>query len=109
VLLALAWNFAVLASIQLTIRLIRAFSLLDTLLAAAALTPPFLAIALLYAGWLSARLAWFPLTMLAMGLCGYLVAGWLLRVRRLRGRIATAIGTAVLASPWPVFMLVQAG
>lgn len=83
--------------------------MLDTLLAAVALTPPFLALAVLYVSWLGARLAWFPLTMVGMGLCGYAVAAWILRVRRLRGRIATAIGTGLLASPWPVFMLVPPG
>lgn len=91
--LLLAWNFAVLSAAQLTIRLIMAFSVRLTLLAAVVLTAAALLIAAIYdlvvGPQLSfaVRLSWLPLPMLLMALVGFAVARWLLRIRRLRGQI----------------------
>jgi putative effector of murein hydrolase len=103
VLLWFAWNFAVLASIQLTVRLIRAFSVRTTAVGALAFTLGSLPIAWLYATALRGVLAWYPLAMLLSGLLGFAVAHYLLHLRRLRGRFAAALGTAVLSGPWPLF------
>jgi hypothetical protein len=97
------WNFAVLSSIQLTVRLIRAYSIATTALATLALTLGSLPIALLYAVVLRANLAWYPLAMVLSGLLGFAVAHFLLQLRRLRGRLTAALGTALLSGPWPVF------
>lgn len=98
------WNVAVLSSIQLTVRLIRAYSIPTTLLAAAALTVGSLPIALLFQLVLGATFTWYPLAMLLTGLLGLAVSQRCLHLRRLRGRIAAAFGTAVLSGPWPVFL-----
>lgn len=98
-----AWNVAVLASIQLTVRLIRAFSLPTTLLGAAALTAGSVPIVLLHTLALDRSFALFPLPMALTGLLGFGVAHYVLRLKRLRGRLAAAFGTALLSAPWPVF------
>lgn len=41
-----------------------------------------------------------------MALGGYLVARYILRVRRQRGQFVAAIGAGILLSPWPVFLLI---
>ncbi|MFN0070832.1 MAG: hypothetical protein ACKVVP_05010 [Chloroflexota bacterium] len=104
-LLALLWNFIVLACLQLTVRLIRVFSVKTTLLGALAQTPVFLAASALYVVWLGMRFDLYIVPATIMGITGYSVARWILRVRRTRGRVVAALGTALLASPWPVFML----
>jgi hypothetical protein len=101
-LLWFGWNVAVLSSIQLTVRLIRAYSLSTTLLGAAAMTAGSVPIALLYALALRGNLAWFPLTMGLTGLLGFGVAHYVLHLRRLRGRVVAAFGTAILSAPWPL-------
>jgi hypothetical protein len=89
----LGWNFAVLSAAQLTIRLIMAFSVRLTLLAAVALTAASLLVALVYdlvvgpQTALAVRMSWLPLSMVLIGLAGFCVARWLLRIRRLRGQI----------------------
>lgn len=103
-LLWFAWNFAVLASIQLTVRLIRAFSIRTTALGALTFTLGSLPIAYLYGGVFRTALAWYPLPMLLSGLLGFAVAHYLLHLRRLRGRVAAAVGTALLSGPWPLFL-----
>jgi hypothetical protein len=100
----LLWNTLVLASIQLTVRLIRAFSLVQTLLGAAALTVGSVPIALLYVFVLDRSLSAYPLAMLLTGLLGYGVARFVLRIKRQRGRVVAAVGTALLSGPWPVLM-----
>ena len=97
-----------LACVQLTVRLIRAFSVRTTALGALALTPAFLAVAAIYATWLLPRLDGLMLMAGIMALAGYAVTRWVLRVRRQRGRVAASIGIALLAAPWPVFLLVGA-
>lgn len=93
-----------LASIQLTVRLIRAFSIRTSLAGAAALTAGGVPIALFYDLALERRLSWFPLAMLLTGLVGFAVAHFVLRLRRLRARLATALGAALLSGPWPMFL-----
>lgn len=97
------WNFAVLASIQLTVRLIRAFSIGTTAAGALALTLGTIPVALLYVLVLGSAFAWYPLPMLLSGAVGFLVAHYVLHLRRLRGRVAAAFGCALLSGPWPVF------
>jgi hypothetical protein len=103
--LALLWNFAVLACLQLTVRLIRTFSARATLLAAVLQTLVFLMLAGAYVLWLGARFDLFIIPAALMGATGYALARWVLHMRRTRGHVVAAIGTALLASPWPVFLL----
>jgi hypothetical protein len=98
------WNALVLASIQLTVRLIRAFSLAQTLLGAAALTLGSVPIALWYVFVAERSLSAYPAAMLLTALLGYLVACFILSIRRQRGRVVAAVGTGLLAGPWPVLM-----
>jgi hypothetical protein len=93
----------VLASIQSTVRLIRAFSVPTTLLGAAALTAGTLPIALLQVVLFGPDPRWYPLALAPTAIVGYLVARYVLRIRRLRGRIVAAFGTALLSGPWPIF------
>jgi hypothetical protein len=93
------------ACLQLTVRLIRTFSARTTLLAAVLQTAVFLVVAAVYVIWMAARLDLFLIPTAAMGVTGYVLARWVLQVRRTRGRLVAALGTALLASPWPVFLL----
>ena len=102
-LLWFVWNFAVLASIQLTVRLIRAFSVWTTAVGAGAFTVGSLPIAFLYWTGLGGSFAWYPLAMALSGALGFVVAHYLLHLKRLRGRVAAAVGTALLSGPWPLF------
>ena len=102
-LLWFGWNFAVLASIQLTVRLIRAFSIRVTLIGAAAFTLGSLPIAYLYWSVFRTDLVWYVPAMVLSGLLGFAVAHSILHLRRLRGRLAAACGTAILSGPWPLF------
>ncbi|MCA1646380.1 MAG: hypothetical protein LC797_13280 [Chloroflexi bacterium] len=98
----LVWSFMVLAAAQLTIRLIMAFSVRLTLVAALALALTALPIAWIYdlvAGpqaSLSARLTLAPLSMALMGLAGFAIARWLLRIRRLRAQLIAALMVGLL-------------
>jgi hypothetical protein len=103
VLLWYCWNFAVLSSIQLTVRLIRAYSIAVTLLGALAFTAGSIPIALLYVLMFRSAFAWYPLVMALSGLLGFVVAHHILHLKRLRGRVAAGLGTAILSGPWPVF------
>jgi putative effector of murein hydrolase len=96
------WCFAVLAAAQLTIRLIMAFSIRQTVLGAIALTVLAYPVAALYdvvlgpAPSLGTRLNTAPVAMLLMGLAGFVVARWVLRIRRVRGQVAAALMIGVL-------------
>jgi uncharacterized membrane protein YjdF len=96
------WDFAVLSAAQLTIRLIRAYSVRETLVAAVVLSVVALPIAAVYdlivgpQATLATRLAWAPLAMALSGLSGFATARWLLRVRRLRGQIIAGLMVGVL-------------
>jgi hypothetical protein len=98
----IAWNFAVLAAAQLTIRLIMAFSVRLTLLAALGASAAALVIAAIYdvvvgpQASLAVRLSWAPLSMVLMGLAGFGIARWLLRIRRLRGQIIAGFMVGLL-------------
>ena len=98
-------NFAVLSSVQLTVRLIRAFSLRTTLVGALALTAATVPITLVYNLVLRNSLAWLPLAMLLTGGVGFWIAARLLRLRRRRGRVVTAIGVGLLSAPWAAFLV----
>jgi hypothetical protein len=100
------WNFMVLAAAQLTIRLIMAFSVRQTLLGGVALTALSLLVAAVYdvvvAGLVGAsasladRLAWAPLPLVLMGLAGFAVARWVLKIKRLRGQIIAGLMVGAL-------------
>ena len=98
----LAWNFAVLSAAQLTIRLIMAFSVRRTLVAAVALSVLALPIAAVYDVFLGPQpaladhLRWAPLPMLLMAVTGFAVARWLLHIRRLRGQIIAGFMVGLL-------------
>jgi hypothetical protein len=70
------------------------------------MTPVFLACAWTYATWLGARFDRFAIPALVMALAGFLVARYILKVRRQRGQVVTAVGAGILLSPWPVFLLI---
>jgi hypothetical protein len=109
----LAWNFAVLAAAQLTIRLIMAFSVRTTLVGAVVLTVLSLLVGLIYEtivgpqSSLTTRLTTLPLAMLLEGIAGFIVARWVLRIRRLRGQLVAAIMVGLLAPQ--VFALLSLG
>ncbi len=92
----------VLSAAQLTIRLIMAFSVRLTFVAAMVLALAALPIAAIYdvlvgpQASLAARLGWAPLSMLLTALVGFAIARWLLRVRRLRGQIIAALMVGLL-------------
>lgn len=100
--LLLAWSFMVLSAVQLTIRLIMAYSLRNTLLAALLLSLVALPIAAVYdllsgpRPTLSARLDWAPVPMVLMGLAGFSVARWVLRFQRLRGQLVAGVMVGLL-------------
>jgi hypothetical protein len=98
----LVWSFAVLSAAQLTIRLIMAFSVRQTLVAAVLLALLALPIAAMYdlalgpQPSLTTRLELAPLPMLLMAASGLTIARWVLRVKRLRGQIIAALMVGVL-------------
>jgi len=96
------WSFGVLSAAQLTIRLIMAFSVRLTLVAAFVLTLAALGVAALYdllldsPSSLTMRLELVPGPMLLMALAGFAIARWLLRIRRLRGQITAGLMVGLL-------------
>ncbi len=98
----LLWSFMVLAAAQLTIRLIMAFSVRLTLVAAVALSLAALLVAAIYDfvvgpnASLSTRLTTAPIAMLLMGLAGFAIARWVLKIRRARGQIITGLMVGLL-------------
>lgn len=101
----LAWSFIVLAAIQLTIRLIMAFSIRTTAVGAlvlAALTLP-VALAFDLAAGVDAGLGRYVdlvlVPVLLMALVGFAVARWALRFKRTRGQVVAAAMTGVLCGP----------
>jgi len=103
--LALVWNFAVLSSIQLTVRLIRAFSIRRTALAALTLTAATVPITIVYSILFRNSPGWLPLAMLLTAVVGWGIARWILRLRRGRSRVAAAIGVGLLSGPWGAFLV----
>ena len=98
----LGWCFLVLSAAQLTIRLIMAFSVRQTLLAALLLGCLALGVAAvsdLLLGpqpSLSARLSWAPLGMALMACAGFGIARWVLKLRRLRGQLICGLMVGLL-------------
>ncbi len=92
----------VLSAAQLTIRLIMAFSVRLTLVAAGLLALLTLVIAAIFdlvvgpQASLPARLGLAPVPMLLMALAGYAIARWVLHIRRLRGQIIAALMVGLL-------------
>ena|SRR5438132_303279 len=92
----------VLSAAQLTIRLIMAFSVRLTFAAAVALSLAALPIAAIYElavgpqASLSTRLTTAPLAMLLMGLAGFAIARWLLKIRRVRGQLIAGLMVGLL-------------
>jgi putative effector of murein hydrolase len=107
--LALVWSFAVLASVQLTVRLIMAFSVKRTLFGALALTAITVPISVVYLLIFGRSLTAMPLAMLVTGIGGYVVADRVLGFRRQRSTIAAAIGIGLLSAPWGVLLIRPAG
>lgn len=103
--LALLWSFAVLGSVQLTVRLIMAFSVTRTMLGALVLTAITVPISVLYLVVFGQSLTAMPLAMLLTAIGGYVVADRVLGFRRQRSTIAAAIGIGLLSAPWGVFLI----
>ncbi len=130
VLLALVvWNFAVLSAVQLTVRLIGAYSPLATAISAILLTAASLPITALYlllveftlspgamagarARGLAAfqalvfqqRLLWFPLAVVLTAVVGFVIIRATLRFKRTRSAVVAAIGIGLLSAPWVAFL-----
>lgn len=96
------WSFGVLAAAQLTIRLIRAFNVRLTLLAALAMSLAAIIVAAvddLTVGdqvSLARRIETAPIPMLLMAIAGFAIARWLLKIKRLRGQIVAAAMVGLL-------------
>jgi hypothetical protein len=125
----LIWNFAVLSAVQLTVRLIGAYSPRQTAVAAVLLTLVGIPIALLllFAADASAsqqtldalrarglayaqayvfqqRLTWFPLGIALTALAGFAIIRARLRFKRTRSALAAALGIGLLSAPWVAFL-----
>jgi hypothetical protein len=125
----LIWNFAVLSAVQLTVRLIGAYSPRQTAVAAVLLTLASIPIAalLLFAADASAnqqtlealrarglafaqayafqqRLAWFPLAIALTTVAGFVIIRARLRFKRTRSALAAALGIGLLSAPWVMFL-----
>ncbi|MGE3268024.1 MAG: hypothetical protein AB7P40_04710 [Chloroflexota bacterium] len=107
--MALVWNFAVLASVQLTVRLIMAFSVKRTSLGALALTAVTVPLSLAYFWFFGQSLSALPLAMLVTAAAGYVIADRVLGFRRQRSTVAAAIGIGLLGAPWGVFLVRPGG
>jgi hypothetical protein len=98
----LVWNFAVLTAAQLTIRLIMAYSIRRTVVAAVILSLVALPVAAVYdlvagpSASLNGRLSWAPVPMLLMGVAGFGVARSLLHIKRMRGQVIAGIMVGLL-------------
>ena len=96
------WCFGVLSAAQLTIRLIMAYSVRQTLVAALILEVSVVAIAALFDAVYGAdaspvvKLRAAPLVMIIMALVGFAEARWVLRIRRLRGQLIAALMVGLL-------------
>ena len=98
----LAWSFIVLSAVQLTVRLIRAYSVPSTGIAAVVLTVLTLLVSVPFdlalgadAG-LGRLIELAPLAMVLMGLAGFAVARWVLRFKRLRGQVVAGLMVGLL-------------
>jgi hypothetical protein len=103
--LALLWSFAVLASVQLTVRLIMAFSVTRTALAAVVLTAITVPLSAAYLLIFGRSLAAMPVAMLLTAIAGYVIADRVLGFRRQRSTIVAAVGIGLLSAPWGVLLI----
>lgn len=96
------WSFGVLSAAQLTIRLIMAFSVRLTAVAAVVLALAALGLAAVYdlafgtQLSLAMRIELAPVPMIVMAAVGFGIARWVLRIRRLRGQVIAALMIGVL-------------
>jgi hypothetical protein len=96
------WSFGVLSAAQLTIRLIMAFSVRLTFVAAFVLTVAALVVAGVYdvlfdhPASLATRLELLPVPMVLMAFAGFGIARWVLRIRRFRGQLIAALMVGLL-------------
>ena len=125
----LVWNFAVLSAVQLTVRLIGAYSPTSTAFAALLLTvagvpvgmallgltqftfDPTVAaelrargLALFQAYAFQQRLTWFPAAIVLTAGVGFVIIRKTLRFKRTRSAVAAAVGIGLLSAPWVVFL-----
>lgn len=97
------WSFVVLAAVQLTVRLIMAFSVRVTLRGAILLTILALPIAAVYDALagpqpsFATRLDWAPVPIVLMAAAGFATARWVLHFKRLRGQVVAAGMVGILA------------
>jgi hypothetical protein len=98
----LGWSFIVLSAVQLTIRLIRAYSVRHTAVAALVLTALALGASVVFDLALGSepsfarRFELAPIAMLLMAGAGFAVARWVLKIKRLRGQVVAAIMIGLL-------------
>jgi hypothetical protein len=96
------WSFGVLSAAQLTIRLIMAFNVRLTLVAALVLSLAAIAIEFVWqtaAGpeaSLARRIQLVPLAMLLMAIAGFAIARWVLKIKRLRGQLIAGLMVGLL-------------
>jgi hypothetical protein len=107
--IALTWSFAVLASVQLTVRLIMAFSVRRTAVAAVVLTVITVPISVVYLLVFGRSLTAMPIAMVVTAVAGYVIADRVLGFRRQRSTIVAAIGIGLLSAPWGVLLIRPTG
>jgi hypothetical protein len=96
------WSFGVLAAAQLTIRLIMAFNVRLTLVAALVLSFAAVAIYLIVMvllgpeASLAQRIQLAPVSMLLMAVSGFAIARWLLKIKRVRGQLIAGLMVGLL-------------
>ncbi len=99
----LVWCFVVLAAVQLTIRLIMAFSIGLTLRGAIVLAACSLPVAAVYDALagphpsFATRLTWAIVPIGLMAVVGFGVGRWVLGLKRLRGQLIAAVMIGLLA------------
>ena len=123
------WNFAVVSAVQLTVRLIGAYSARESVIAAVLLTVASLPIAALLllvsnagldpatlaalrarglayeqAYVFQQRLTWFPLAVVLTAVAGWVIIRARLRFKRTRSAVVAALGIGLLSAPWEVFL-----
>ncbi|MDP8922933.1 MAG: hypothetical protein M3O34_08675 [Chloroflexota bacterium] len=103
--LAFAWNFVVLTSVQLTVRLIKAYSVRATLVAAVALTVVTVPLTIGYHHWFRPSLGWLLVAMVLTGAGGVLIADRVLGFRRQRSIVVAAFSVGLLSAPWGAFLV----
>jgi len=103
--LAYVWSFAVLASVQLTVRLIMAFSVRGTAIAAMVLTAVTVPLSVAYYLLFGRSLTAMPAAIVVTAIAGYVVADRVLGFRRQRSTIVAAIGIGLLSAPWAVLLI----